>query len=250
MHPTAKQGFVTPDVYERGRPGYAQGAVDALGLGPRDTVVDLGCGTGKFTRQLISTGASVVGIEPLPTMLAGLRSALPGARAAAGLAEDLPLRDGVVDTLVCASTFHWFDHERALPEIWRVLRPGGRLAIVWNRRDRIDGWPAEFFAISERHRGNTPGYRSGAWEDALGASALFGPIEEAFFDHVQVTDPDGLVARVESISFIETLAPEEKRAVLDECRRFIATHPQTRGKTEIEMPYRTSLYTTARLPEP
>lgn len=249
MHPTAAGGFVDPVVYERGRPDYAPGAVAALSLTAEDDVLDLGCGTGKFTRQLAGTGARVVGAEPLAGMLGMLRAGLPTTPAVRGLAEALPFASDAFDVVACASAFHWFDHDRALPEIARILRPTGRLAIVWNRRDGLDGWPRAFFEITERHRGTTPGYRSGAWRDALGANDAFGPITEHAFDHVQRTTADGLIDRVASVSFIELLPPAERAAVLDESRAFLQTHPETRGRTMLELPYRTVVYTAARLPD-
>ena len=115
--------------YERARPGYPEEAVRWLaGPQPLD-VVDLGAGTGKLTRALIALGHRVVAVEPLDEMRAELEVALPGARALAGSAEAIPLPDASKDVVTSAQAFHWFDHDAALPEIARVLRPGG-VAIV------------------------------------------------------------------------------------------------------------------------
>lgn len=175
------------------------------------------------------------------------RSLLPDVPVVSGQAEAIPLSDGSADLVVCASAFHWFDHSLAIPEIHRVLAPGGRLAIVWNRRDELRGWAKGFWGITEEHRGDTPGYRTGAWRRALEDSPLFGPIDEAWFDHIQRTDLDGLLARVGSISFIETLPPDVRQDVLERSRRFIETHEATRGRTTFELPYRTVVYTTERV---
>jgi SAM-dependent methyltransferase len=245
VHPTAAQGF-HGDVYERGRPDYPAGVLAPLGITAGTTVCDLGCGTGKFTRLVAGTGARVLGVEPLGDMLAVFRRELPDVPAVAGIGEALPLRTESVDVLVCASVFHWLNHELALPEIHRVLRPGGHLGIIWNRRDKLTGWSADFWSITEAHRGDTPGYRSSAWSDALDSSPLFGPREEHWFDHVQHTDVEGLIARVASISFIETLPDETRAAVLRDSRDFLATHPDTRDRTEFELPYRTAVYTARR----
>ncbi|HYZ93845.1 MAG TPA: class I SAM-dependent methyltransferase [Actinomycetota bacterium] len=247
VHPTAARGFNDGVVYEQGRPSYPPEAVTALNISPPHTVVDLGCGTGKFTRLLTPTGARIIGIEPLAIMNEMFRTTCPNVTLLTGVAERLPLRACAVDLITCASAFHWFDHERALPELHRVLRTAGRLAIIWNRRDKLAGWPAEFFAITEQYRGDTPGYRSNAWRDAIDGSALFGPIEERWFDNVQHADLDGLLARVESISFIETLPASEKAAVIARAREFLVTHPDTRGREHFELPYHTALYVTRRL---
>ena len=86
-------------------------------------------------------------VEPLDEMRAELEVALPGARALAGSAEAIPLPDASTDVVTSAQAFHWFDHDAALPEIARVLRPGGRLALVWNSRDDRDPWMARLSAI-------------------------------------------------------------------------------------------------------
>jgi SAM-dependent methyltransferase len=239
IHPTAAEGFVRPEVYERGRPDYPNGVVDALEITDISRVIDLGCGTGKLTRMI--EHARVVGVEPLDTMRDGYRARAP---IVGGTAEAIPVRDDFADVVTCASAFHWFDHDRALPEIHRVLRPGGKLGIIWNRRDKLEGWAAEFWEITERHRGDTPGYRSGKWRDALEHSPFFGPIEEHWFDHTQRIDREGLLARIASISFIELLDPDVRVGVLAEATRFIDTHPETKDRTSFALPYHTVVYVT------
>jgi SAM-dependent methyltransferase len=247
VHKTAKHGFVRGDVYEAGRPSYPPAVVTALVINAATRVCDLGCGTGKFTRLVRPSGAKVIGVEPLPAMLSEFRKQTADVPVVAGVGEALPLRGSVFDVVVCASVFHWLAYDLALPEIHRVLRPGGRLGIVWNRRDDLTGWPAAFWEITEEYRGNTPGYRSDAWRRALDDSPLFGPVAEQWFDHVQRTDHKGAIARVASISFIETLPDDKREAVLDAARRFLAEHPETRDRAELELPYKTTVYTVERI---
>ncbi len=243
IHRTAAEGFVRPDIYEKGRPSYPDGIVDALRIVESTRVIDLGCGTGKFTRLV--QHARVLGLEPLATMLGAFRTALPGVAVVSGTAEAIPVRDASADVVTCASAFHWFDHSRALPEIHRVLAPGGgRLGIIWNRRDKLDGWPAEFWDITEKHRGDTTGYRTGAWREAIDSTPHFGPIEEHWFDHTQRTDRDGLLARIASISFIEILPVDLRVGVLAECARFLDSHPDTKGRTVFALPYHSVVYIT------
>ena len=128
------------EVYERARPGYPEDAVRWLAGSEPCDVVDLGAGTGKLTRSLVALGHRVTAVEPLPEMLAQLRSAVPGATAVTGTAESMPLADGAADVVTVAQAFHWFDHAAALREIARVLRPGGRIALVWNTRDDTEEW--------------------------------------------------------------------------------------------------------------
>jgi len=240
IHRTAAEGFVRPEVYERGRPGYPDGVVGALDIAPHTRVLDLGCGTGKLTRMVAD--ARVLGVEPLPAMLAGFRPALPDVPVVSGTAEAIPVRDASFDVVTCASAFHWFDHSRALPEIRRVLTDRGRLGIIWNRRDKLEGWAAEFWTITEKHRGDTPGYRTGTWREALESSPHFGPIEEHWFEHTQRVDREGLLARVASISFIETLPDGVRVGVLGEAMRFLDSHPDTKGRDSFALPYHTVVY--------
>lgn len=247
VHATAAHGFLDGELYERGRPSYPVGALEPLHLTGSTRVLDLGCGTGKLTRLLTTTGADVIGVDPLESMTTAFRNQRPDLNIVAATAESLPFRSSLFDVVTCASSFHWFANDRAVGEIHRVLGPGGRLGIVWNRRDRIDGWAAEFWAITEAHRRDTPGYRTGAWRRALEASGRFGPIFEHRFENVQRLDLDGMLTRVRSISFIETLPADERQDVLQRVERFIATHPETKDLELFELPYRTVMYVTSRV---
>src|SRR5437763_3088354 len=139
LHPGAAGFARAADVYERARPEYPAAAIvwlaDRLGLRPGRVVVDVAAGTGKLTRLLVPAGARVVAVEPQAEMLALLRGAVPEAKALEGTAEELPLPDEAADAVTVASAFHWFDRERALRELARVLRPAGALALVFNTRD-------------------------------------------------------------------------------------------------------------------
>ena len=103
-------------------------------------VVDLGAGTGKLTRSLVALGHRVTAVEPLPEMLDQLRAARSRGDRLEGGAEAIPLPAESADVVTVAQAFHWFDHGPALVEIARVLRPGGRLALVWNVRDESEPW--------------------------------------------------------------------------------------------------------------
>ena len=196
--------------YERARPGYPEEAVRWLaGAQPLD-VVDLGAGTGKLTRALIALGHRVVAVEPLDEMRAELEVALPGARALAGSAEAIPLPDASTDVVTSAQAFHWFDHDAALPEIARVLRPDGRLALVWNSRDDRDPWMARLSAII----GNETVHD---WEviPVIEEGGYFGNVENAQFSLEQHLDRNGLLDLVLSRSYLAKLPPPEREPVLD-----------------------------------
>jgi protein-L-isoaspartate O-methyltransferase len=158
LHPVAAGFARAADVYERTRPEYPPDAVawlaDRLELRPESVVVDVAAGTGKLTRLLVPSGARVVAVEPLPEMRAQLREAVPGVEALEGTAEAPPLPDACADAVTVAAAFHWFRRDEALAEFARVLRPGGRLAIVYNLRDPESELQQELSRMLELHGGN------------------------------------------------------------------------------------------------
>ncbi|HMD94627.1 MAG TPA: class I SAM-dependent methyltransferase [Trebonia sp.] len=129
--------------YDRVRPGPAAGALDWLVPAGCELAVDLAAGTGLFTRALLGRAAHVLAIEPDARMRAVLAQQSPQVRAIEGWGEDMPLPDGCADAVFVSTAWHWLDPERAVPEIARVLRSGGRLGVIWTSRDREQDWVAE-----------------------------------------------------------------------------------------------------------
>lgn len=133
--------------YDRYRPGYAPAAMAwAVGEGPR-RVVDLGAGTGILSRLLRGLGHDVIAIEPDEQMRIQLHAASPGITVLGGAAEAIPLADRSVDAVVAGQAYHWFDGERAHPELARVLRPGGVFAALWNDADDRIQWTVRYAEI-------------------------------------------------------------------------------------------------------
>jgi SAM-dependent methyltransferase len=228
VHAAAARGFArSADAYERARPEYPAAAIawlgERIGLGPGRRVVDLAAGTGKLSRPLAATGAEVVAVEPVAEMRA--RIGPSAAEVLDGTAEAIPLADASADALTVGQAFHWFDGPAALAEIHRVLRPGGALALVWNRRALDDPLHAAIEAIIAPHRGDAPAHRSGAWRAALDATTLFGPLEERTFAHAQQLDADGLADRVGSTSFVATLPDGARAEVLAAVRALAGDGP-------------------------
>jgi SAM-dependent methyltransferase len=225
--------------YERGRPEYPEEAVRWLvGDEPRD-VVDLGAGTGKLARALVALGHRVTAVEPLDEMRAELHAAVPDARALGGRAEAMPLPDASADVVASAQAFHWFDHDAALPEIARVLRPGGSLALVWNSRDDRDPWMAQLSAII----GNETIEESDV-VPLLQESGLFGAVETARFSFVQVRDRESLLDLVLSRSYCAKLPLSEREPVLDAVGRL---YDDTSGGEGVQLAYVTECFRTHRI---
>ena len=177
--------------YERGRPPYPAEAIDWL-LPPGATrVLDVGAGTGKLTRQLAERGLDVVAVEPLEGMREQLARAVPGVPVYPGTAEDIPLPDGSVQAVLLAQAWHWVDPARAVPEVARVLVPGGQLGLVWNIRDERVDWVAQLGRIVH-DPGEADGSRGITSVRSI-TSPPFGPLQRHTVDWTHRLTRDQLV---------------------------------------------------------
>lgn len=219
--------------YERGRPSYPPEAVDWL-LAPTDTwvahdVLDLGAGTGKLTTRLVERGLTVIAVDPIAEMLEMLRTALPDTPALLGSAEQIPLPDNAVDAVLVAQAWHWFDSERAVAEIARVLRPGGRLGVLWNTRDERSGWVKDFGRIVglEHDRDNA----------TVDLPEPFTDIATHQVEWTNYITPQALIDYVASRSYCITSPAEVRTRTLDEVRELLVSHPSLVNATGLAMPY-------------
>ena len=228
--------------YERGRPTYPADAVQWMVGDQPCSVLELGAGTGKLTRVLVSLGHDVHATDPDPEMLAILEEQVPGTRTAVASAEDIPLADRSVDAVIAAQAFHWFDLDLALPEIARVLRPGGRLALVWNQRNEKIPWVRRLGALI----GTQEQLRDPA--QALIFSELFGFVEEREFSHWQTVDRKTIQDLVLSRSNVAVLDAEGRAAKLAEVLAFYDDYG--RGMDGMQLPYVTRCFTATVLDRP
>jgi len=253
VHQAARQGFSTEAAsYARGRPDYPEALLawltHTVSLGEGKAVVDLGAGTGKFTRMLCRSGAQVTAVEPVDEMLDRLRSELPGARAVPGTAQAMGLPSASADAVTCAQSFHWFANREALAEIHRVLKPGAPLALLWNVRDESVDWVAEITKIITPFEGDAPRFHKGDWRTPF-AGADFSPLQVTSFPHRHVGPPGEVILdRFLSVSFIAALPSRQKAAVQAELADLIERHPALRGREEVEFPYRTEAFICRSLP--
>lgn len=231
LHEAARRGFERQaDAYERGRPAYALRAIEwiaqRLDLKPGRTVIDVGAGTGKLTRPLRALGAEVIAIEPVAGMRSVLERELPGVRAFDGTAEAMPLPNTCADAVVVGQAFHWFDAPRALNEFRRVLRPGGRLALVWNMRDRSQPLQQAINEITEPLRGDTPSQAGGGWRPAFAQSRQFALRDELSLPFELELARETFVDRIMSISFVAALDDPERHEVERRVQALASAHPE------------------------
>jgi SAM-dependent methyltransferase len=191
--------------YVKYRPGYPPEAIDAIldGLAPPTALVaaDIGAGTGISARLLASRGMRVVAIEPGDDMR-GAADPHPRVTWVAARAEATGLSPASLDLIVCAHSFHWFKAGHALREFARILRPPGRLALMWNRRSKKDPLTAAFRQAILHAGGESPAERMEFDPQVIPDSRLFTPPERLVFANTQRLDAGGLVGRAQSASYV------------------------------------------------
>lgn len=218
----AGTGDAWADIYERGRPGWPAAALDLAGVPADARVLDLDAGTGKLTTLLCDRFAHVMAVEPAVAMRTVLRSRAPGAETVAGTAYEVPLADASVDAVFAAQAFHWFDDERGLAEIARVLRPGGSLVLLWNVP--AEPWEPSAEAAETVLLARQPadvdhvpldlgGPRAGVGWQPAGAEA-FAPFESAVIANPQTLDRDGLVDFYATMGWLAELPDAERLPLL------------------------------------
>ncbi|KKF03324.1 class I SAM-dependent methyltransferase [Mycolicibacterium obuense] len=215
--------------YERGRPSYPPEAIDWLLPHGAHTVLDLGAGTGKLTTRLVERGLDVVAVDPIPEMLEVLRVSLPDTPALLGTAEEIPLPDNSVDAVLVAQAWHWFDPARALEEIARVLRPGGRLGLVWNNRDERSGWVKDL--------GQIIGHEVDPFTQTVELPAPFSDVSRHQVEWTSYLTPQALIDLVASRSYCITSPEQVRTRTLDRVRELLSTHPALANSTGLALPY-------------
>lgn len=229
------------DDYVRYRPGYPPGVIETLreeaGLGPGRSVADVGSGTGIFSRLLLEAGAEVWAVEPNEAMRVAAETALGGEprfRSVAAAAEATTLPDASMDLVVAAQAFHWFDMDAARAEFARILRPGGKVAVVFNnRRDRSTPFLVEYEELMHRFatdyakvdhrkvdRGRLLGFYGGGFEVRA-------------FPHAQELDWKGLRGRLLSASYAPAAGHPNHQPMMAALARLFAEHEEE-GRVRID----------------
>ena len=241
----ARSFDLVADAYDRGRPSYPDEAVDWLLRGTRQAgdatdVVELGAGTGQLTTHLERRGCSVTATDPSVAMLQRLVRRAARSTAAAGTAEQIPARTGSADLVVAAQAFHWFDSERVLHEVARVLRRGGRFAVIWNARDERIPWVRRLGSII-----GTPPQDEDPTA-VVDESAMFESVERATFRFWQPMTRASLRDLVSSRSTIAVMSDLERDRVLRKADELYDDYG--RGHDGMLLPYVTTVCRTTVLP--
>jgi SAM-dependent methyltransferase len=237
------------DSYDRVRPGPAAAAIDWLVPAGCDVAVDLAAGTGLFTRALLGHAARVVAVEPDPRMREVLASRSPELDVREGWGEAMPLPDASVDAVFVSTAWHWLDRPRAVPEIARVLRPGGRLGVIWTSRDRNADWVAELDLFGPGGAGDQPpgdhdmrrslaGVRADLdrhHEVLLPAGSAFCQEETASFGFTRTMPVDDVLEWLATSSDYITATAEDREVGLARCAQALLGRADGQA---IEMPMR------------
>ena len=223
-------GFADAENYDFARPRYGAEVVaalkDALDLRAGSPVLELGAGTGQLSEALLAGGLDLTAVEPLVQTRAILARAIGSERVRAGLAEEIPLPDRSVQAVFAADSFHWFDQSRAMPEIRRVLRPGGGVAILRSLPLWEGPWIEEIGSLLGEARPAHPAYPpfEGLAAAALSDQDLYGPTREITVHSDQVTDPARILAYLASFSWIGSLTAAEREGLLRRAAEVLDRH--------------------------
>lgn len=242
--------------YLRSRPGYPRQVLDVLrgAMGVAEpasiadwrlswTVADIGAGTGLLSLPLLEAGCTVYGVEPSAEMRTAAAQTLkrfPEFSVLEGQAEATGLDEGSMDLVVAGQAFHWFDAEAAAREWRRILKPGGTVALVWNRRRALGtpfavayetflrSWGTDYAEVAERY------------EDPAGLGAVLGEVPEpTLLPNRQRLDRLGLQARLRSCSYLPGQDDERFEAMMHAASGLFDAH-QVGGI--VELTYDTAVY--------
>ncbi|QLI81130.1 class I SAM-dependent methyltransferase [Chitinibacter fontanus] len=250
MHHAAEIGFThRAQQYQQGRPEYPSAIASylqqTLKLGAGQTVLDLGAGTGKFTKLLVQTAASVVAVEPIAAMREQITT--QAVTVLAGHAEAIPLPDSSVDVICCAQAFHWFANGEALAEMHRVLRANGKLCLIWNTRDESFDWVAAITQLMHPHEGDAPRYYTGQWKAPFYEQNWFGPASYHALPHAHIGAIEQVIIdRFMSVSFIAALDEAAQQQFKQQLLTLRTQFPALQHEA-IAFPYRTELWLYSKL---
>jgi SAM-dependent methyltransferase len=233
------KGFTNGALYDASRPDYPESAINyfasVFDTGIETRALDLGAGTGIFTRQMLPHVGTMTAVDPSASMREALLASTPEVQVLDGSDISIPVSDGNIDVVFVAQAFHWFDEMRALEEIRRVLVSGGGLGLIWNERDESEEWVRELSHAMEWDTRQP--YDVGKDFTAVIASGPFIDVERVSFSHSQTLSREGLYQRVLSTSYISAMEVSQREDLMKRVRLVVEELPEP-----IVLPYVTTAY--------
>lgn len=240
-------GSIAED-YDGLRPQPQRQAVDWLVPSRCQVAVDLGAGTGLFTRAIVDKAAEVIAVEPDARMRAVLAERSPDVRAVEGTGESIPLPDACADAVFVSSAWHWMDPHRAVPEIGRVLRDGGRFGLIWTSRDRDVHWVRDLDLLpgEDTPEADSPDrFRRRHEKVVLPDPQIFHDIDRETFTFVRTMKVDDVVAMVGTYSRVIIASPDERAERLANARSALAE--RFPGAEVIDVPMKSRCWRADRI---
>jgi SAM-dependent methyltransferase len=236
LHPLVG-GFTDAAAYDSARPRYGEPVVsmlmESLELRPGSPVLELGAGTGQLSAALMAAGLDLTAVEPLGPTRELLSAAIGGERVREGRAEQIPLERSSVEAVFAADAFHWFDETRAMPEIKRVLRPRGGVAILRMVPKLDRPWSRELGEMVMETRPEHPAFGQRGAAAALEEDPAFGPVSETPVTSRGTLDREQLLAWVASFSWVAAMEPAERELLLERVDELLSRYAVERVEHDI-----------------
>lgn len=236
-------------IYNEYRPSYPREFIEylhsGLGMNKNSVAADIGSGTGKLTRALLERGAKVFAVEPNADMRAVAEADLSGFEnfiSVNATAENTTLEENGADFITVAQAFHWFDRLKFKAECRRILKPGGKVVLVWNSRDEKSALVGENDALNHKYcrdfKGFSGGMRGAENKDSFN-DFFEKSCEEKIFMNDLLFDEQGFIGRNLSSSYAPKETDENYQPYIAELKALFKKHAKD-GK--LAMPNITKSY--------
>lgn len=248
VHPVAQSGFgLAAELYQQARPSYpheiTQWLIEQLHLGQHDKLLDLGSGTGKFLANLSLISQEITAVEPVAEMLEQLQITYPHVHSLQASSQELPFDNNNFDAIFCAQSFHWFADSASLQEMYRVLKPGAKLGLIWNQRDESIDWVKALTNCIKPYEADTPRYHHQDWQKVFENQKMFKLLDVVTFQNFQSGPVEEVVCkRLLSTSFIAAMPQKQQQSLQQQFEQIVATYTGKLVKDLIDFPYKTYAY--------